>query len=119
MFNCFLLLTSFLDLPTFLHLTVAGRKAITAKKPSNEPAPGPTENTKRTYSPQSLCKSDKSMINTDVSICEYEICQGPPAGTFEVATLFQRSVITFSSCTLPLVEYLIYKGPLWKLERSF
>ena len=38
-------LCSFLDLPTFLHLTVAGRKAITAKKPSNEPAPGPTENT--------------------------------------------------------------------------
>ena len=40
-----LLLSSCLDLPTFLHLTVAGRKAITAKKPSNEPAPGPTENT--------------------------------------------------------------------------
>lgn len=32
-------------LPTFLHFTVAGRNAITAKKPRMAPAPGTMENT--------------------------------------------------------------------------
>ena len=56
-------LFSSLNLPTFLHLTVAGRKAITAKNPSNAPAPGPTENTWRTYSPVALlnCKSEETI----------------------------------------------------------
>lgn len=51
-----------LDLPTFLHFMVAGRKATTAKKPSNDAVPGTTENAYRTYSAVALPRYVKNVL---------------------------------------------------------